>query len=260
MLYNRIAIFITARLGSKRLPNKHIIDMDGIIPIEILIRRLKKIGFPIVITTGDEEINRKFIDIAQKEDVELYFGSVNNIPLRHLEAATKFNVDFIFSIDGDDILTAPEGVKAISEEIKTHSSFPDCYFYSTGFPFGMNSGGYSREFLEKSLKTFAGNSLETGWGRIFSKESFYPVPCLSKNADDWRLSLDYIEDLEVFKDIWSHFGLSLIEASSEDILTYFEENEVWKLNSNVIAKYWENFNTEKKLEILKESLEEGMEK
>jgi len=251
MSSSKIALFITARLGSKRLPNKHIIDMGGIRPIELLIRRLKKLGFPIVLTTGNEEINKGFIDIASKEGVELFFGNVNNIPLRHLEAANKLNYDFIFSIDGDDLLTAPEGILAIYNKIK-HTPFTDGYFYSDGFPFGMNAGGYSKNFLEKAVKSFSGESLETGWGRIFSKDSFVPVTCISTNASNWRLSLDYDEDLEVFTKIWKHFGSSLIDASSEEILKYFADQKIWEFNAHIIEKYWQNFNAEKSQEMARE--------
>lgn len=248
---NRFALFITARLGSKRLPNKHMIDMGGIRPIEILVRRLKTLNLPIVLTTGNEEINFGFKDLCKKEGIELFFGDATNIPKRHLEAARELNYDFIFSIDGDDILTAPEGVSAILEKIK-NSDYTKGFYNTANYPFGVNSGGYSKVFLENALKSFTGDSLETGWGRIFPKDSFISVPCPSNNAKNWRLSLDYDEDLAVFKNIWDHFKGSLITTSTEEILEYFDKNEVWKLNGHIIEKYWENFYAEKKKEIQKE--------
>lgn len=247
MQSNRFALFITARLGSKRLPNKHLIDLGGIRPIELLIRRLKKNNLPIVLTTGNEEINYGFKNLCEKEGVELFFGDATNIPKRHLEAARELNYDFIFSIDGDDILTAPEGVMAILNKIEK-GDYSNHFFHTEGYPFGVNSGGYSRVFLENALKSFSGDSLETGWGRIFPKENFVGISCPSKNADNWRLSLDYDEDLAVFKNIWNHFKDSLITMSTDEILEYFEKNEIWKLNGHVIEKYWENFNKEKEKE------------
>lgn len=251
MQSKRFALFITARLGSKRLPNKHIIDLGGIRPIEILIRRLKKLNLPIVITTGDEEINYGFKDICKAEGVELFFGDANNIPLRHLQAAKELNYDFIFSIDGDDILTAPEGIEALLQRIQ-NEDFTKSFYNTSGFPFGVNSSGYAKVFLESAVNNFKGESLETGWGRIFSKDSAAIVSCKSQNADNWRLSLDYDEDLVVFTNIWKHFKENLINASTEEILNYFSKNEVWKLNQSIIEKYWENFNSERSKEIQKE--------
>ncbi|MEA9356622.1 hypothetical protein SHI21_10420 [Bacteriovorax sp. PP10] len=248
----RFALFITARLGSKRLPNKHLLDLGEIRPIEILIRRLKKLNLPIVLTTGNEEINYGFKDLCKKEGIELFFGDATNIPKRHLEAARELNYDFIFSIDGDDILTAPEGVKAILNKIE-NADYSNGFYHTDGYPFGVNSGGYSRIFLENALKEFTGNSLETGWGRIFPKNSFVAVSCPSKNAENWRLSLDYNEDLIVFKSIWDHFQNSLFEASTDEILEYFFKNELWKLNGHIIEKYWENFHAERNKEIKKET-------
>lgn len=251
MQSKRFALFITARLGSKRLPNKHLIDLGGIYPVEILIRRLKKLNLPIVLTTGNEEINYGFKDLCKQQKIELFFGDATNIPKRHLEAARELNYDFIFSIDGDDILTAPEGVQAILNKIG-NEDFSNSFYHTDGFPFGVNSGGYSRTFLENALKNFSGSSLETGWGRIFPKDSFIPIVCSSKNAEYWRLSLDYDEDLSVFKTIWNHFRENLIDAGTEEILEYFDKNEVWKLNRHIVDKYWENFYSERNKEIQKE--------
>ncbi|MBC7428146.1 MAG: hypothetical protein H7336_06015 [Bacteriovorax sp.] len=248
---NRFALFITARLGSKRLPNKHIIDMGGVRPIELLIRRLKILGLPIVVTTGDEPINYGFKEICKNEEVQLFFGEAENIPLRHLQAAKELNYDFIFAIDGDDLLTAPEGVMAIVKKIQ-NEDFSKSFYNTSGFPFGMNSSGYSKTFLETAINNFKGENLETGWGRIFSKESVVVIPCESKNADNWRLSLDYDEDFAVFKNIWMHFKSDLITASSKEVLEYFDKNEVYKLNQTVIEKYWENFQSERSKEIQKE--------
>jgi spore coat polysaccharide biosynthesis protein SpsF (cytidylyltransferase family) len=248
MLSNKVALFITARLGSQRLPNKHIIDINGIKPISILIRRLKKLNIPIVLTTGSEDINLAFEELCKEEGIQIFFGSPSNIPLRHLEAAEKLNYDFILSIDGDDILTAPEGVLQILEKIQSGAD-PDNFFYTSGYPFGMNASGYSLPFLKESLSTFSGEKLETGWGRIFPKTNYIQIECHSQNAENWRLSLDYIEDLEVFQNIWNHFKHLLTDIETSVILDYFSKNEVWKLNEHIILKYWENFNTEKSKEI-----------
>lgn len=252
MQSNKIALFITARLGSTRLPSKHIIDMGGIRPIELLIRRLRKLNLPIVLTTSDEEINQGFKVICEKEQIELFFGDAKNIPLRHLQAAKKLKYDFIFSIDGDDVLTAPEGVEALLKKIETED-FTKSFYNTSGFPFGMNSSGYATIYLENALNKFKGDSLETGWGRIFSKESAAIISCESLNAENWRLSLDYNEDMDVFKNIWMHFKEELVNKSTNEILEYFSTNQVWKLNERVIEKYWENFQSEKSKEIEKES-------
>ena len=240
----KIGILITARMGSSRLPQKHILDMGGVSPIVVLIRRLKQSGFPIVIATGNKEENVDFLKIAEEEGVEVYFGSPKNIPLRHLQACRSFAFDFAISVDGDDILTSPEAVGMI---VNRYLMFGDesKYYHTSGLPFGINCGGYSQFYLDKVLKNLEKDVvLETGWGRIFSKESFENILVESKNAENWRLSLDYEEDFEVFKALWLLHKEKLIEMTTAEILKSFEENQFYKINENVVTLYWENFNSE----------------
>ena len=48
----------------------------------------------------------------------MFFGSDENIPLRHLECAVENNIDHIISIDGDDILSSTKATKNIIEKFK----------------------------------------------------------------------------------------------------------------------------------------------
>lgn len=240
---DKIGILITARLGSSRLPDKHIQNLGGITPIALLIRRLKQCGYPIVISTSIEDANKHFSQVANEEGVKVFFGSPSNIPLRHLQTCEAFDFDFALSVDGDDVLTAPEAINVVAENFLNSLDFTK-YFYTKGYPFGMNCGGYSKSYLTTVLKNHESSTLETGWGRIFPKESYFEINVRSKNYDNWRLSLDYPEDFEMFKAIWNLIGVHIFTMPTSEILKKFEEKEIFKINQSVIEKYWSNFNTE----------------
>jgi len=240
------AIFITARLGSSRLPQKHIQSVgEGLTCLELLISRMETTGLPVVLVTSDEAMNKPFEKLSAKMGIEIFYGSVNNIPKRHVDAAKKFEVDFIFGIDGDDIFCAPEGVNKISSKLDSEEIGPDNFICIKGYPFGMNPISYSSKFLEKSLSRVTEGQLETGWGRIFPPDKIVNLEIKSRNEDNWRLTLDYEEDLEVFRAVVREIGIErILTSSSTEILDVFSSKSIWKLNESMIEGYWENFNSQ----------------
>ena len=105
-------IGILARLGSKRLKGKHLLDINDRPVISYLIQRIKNEfskeisnkRLEIFILTGNQKLNQKLADVAFKYEISVYFGHDKNIPLRMFNLLTKKKFDFIISIDGDDIL------------------------------------------------------------------------------------------------------------------------------------------------------------
>ena len=166
----KTGIFITARLGSTRLEKKHLLTVNNHPILFFLIKRIKEEfreqlisgEIKIIIVTSDEPENREFENF-QKDGATVFYGSINNIPLRHLQAATAHSLDSIISVDGDDILCSVKGMRTVYEALMQGAK----YAKTSNFPFGMNSSGYSKDFLESSLNGHFGDILETGWGRIF---------------------------------------------------------------------------------------------
>ena len=91
------AIFITVRTGSTRLPQKALIKIQNKTTIEHLIHRVKrseKTDKIIVCTTMLEEDNI-ICELAEKNGVDFFRGSTEDKLDRWLQAAVKFDVDFL---------------------------------------------------------------------------------------------------------------------------------------------------------------------
>ncbi len=200
-------ILIIARLGSSRLPHKHLIKANGKSFIEHLVNR---IGFALakelseqkckmVIATSNEDINRKFEEIKFDHPVSIYYGSINNIPLRQAECAVDLGFDKIVSVDGDDILISANGLEVIFQELNKGESLVK----TTGLPLGMNVIGYSSLYLQSALANVVDESvLETGWGRIFDPVKMKVINLGEyQNDERLRFTLDYPEDAVFFKEI-----------------------------------------------------------
>ena len=247
-----IGVFITARLGSTRLSEKHLIETNAKPLIRYLVERfifafkesIERNELKIFITTSIKPENKKFESIFDANELQVYYGSDENIPLRHLECAREHNIDYIISIDGDDILCSTEASKLVIDRLLSGSKMA----YTKGLPLGMNISGYSKVFLEKSLKGIESNKLETGWNRIFEKDEIDIIKLnLSDDIAKIRMTLDYEADADFFKTVISN--LDVLNISDISLFDSIIKNKWSQLNSHLGDIYWANFNKLKEEEI-----------
>lgn len=241
----KTGILITARLGSTRLKKKHMLAADGRPLLMYLIKRIKKEfsreiesgDVMQIIATSDEQENREF-EVFTGEGLAVFYGSLSNIPLRHLQAAEKYLLDNIISIDGDDILCSVKGMRLVYESLNQGHH----YVKTSNLPFGMNTFGYSVEFLKTSVKNHHNDVLETGWGRIFDSGKLIniniPFPFQNHLL---RFTLDYNEDYFFFKTLIEAKGENIYSISDEEIVSYVLNNHLYKVNENISREYWNNF-------------------
>jgi len=241
----KVGILITARLGSTRLEKKHLLPVNGQPVIYYLIERIrwefskeiKNNDVQIIITTSDEQENRKFAEFSNS-GVAVFYGSINNIPLRHSQAAAGCGLDAIVSIDGDDILCSPKGMREVYRALNRGAQ----YAKTSNLPFGMNSSGYTALLLAAAIKNHANDTLETGWGRIFDEKQLLDIiiPFPIKN-DSLRFTLDYEEDYQFFKALIEKCGDKIVRITDEEIVKMVLREEIYKINEVISKQYWENF-------------------
>ncbi|HEX3032891.1 MAG TPA: hypothetical protein VHS59_11760 [Bacillota bacterium] len=242
----RTGILITARLGSTRLAKKHLLKINGVPILQFLLERiqrefageLKNGKAQIAIATSDEPENREF-ELFDPLGVKTFYGSRDNIPLRHYQAAQALDFDNLVAVDGDDILCGVSGMRQVYHTLAGGAQMAK----TSGLPFGMNCMGYSRQVLEKALEGHTGDSLETGWGRIFAgvrtEEVEIPFPI---KDDRLRFTLDYEDDFRFFKSVIQQYGPGISSATDEEIVRFVMQNSLYLLNEAINTEYWNNFN------------------
>jgi len=249
----RTGIFITARLGSTRLEKKHLLPVNGHPLLYFLISRIvrefeKEINtneICIVIVTSDEPDNRRFEDLSNS-GATVFYGSPNNIPLRHLQAAKAHMLDAVVAVDGDDILCSTRGMRAVYDALIKGAS----YIKTSNLPFGMNSAGYTLGFVESALNGHHEESLETGWGRIFGTENMLDIHIPFPVTDNaLRFTLDYDEDYRFFKTLIEALGDRVFTACDEEIIGLVMDKGLYTINEPIAKQYWENFYEEQEREI-----------
>lgn len=240
----KTGILITARLGSTRLKQKHLLKVREKPIVSYLIERIRREfkeeiaqnKMEIVIATSDEPDNRVFEELGIANLV-VFYGSIHNIPLRHFQAVESYGLSHAISVDGDDILCSVSGLRAIYDAFLSGED----YVKTAGLPFGMNSMGYSRSFLESSVNTHRNDTLETGWGRIFDTSFLKTIAMGLPEDERLRFTLDYEEDCQFFSRIIELLGAAVYTATDQEILDLVFKDDLWCLNENVCREYWQNF-------------------
>jgi spore coat polysaccharide biosynthesis protein SpsF (cytidylyltransferase family) len=251
-----IGVLITARMGSGRLAKKHILKANGKPLLYWLIKRFefefeKEINAQqicLIIATSEKPENKDFTVVTQNTSCQIFQGSDDNIPLRHLQCAQHFNLSHVISVDGDDILCSTHASRTVFEQMIKNTEHTS--FSTSGLPIGMNVGGYTTSYLEECIKTQSGKKLETGWGRIF-KNPITWEKSLGKYdiMGDLRFTLDYPEDAVFFCEVINRLKEKIISVPDEELINFVEENNLDKINASLKDVYWGNYNSEKQKEI-----------
>lgn len=229
------AIFITVRTGSTRLPNKCLLEINGKKNIEYLIGRLKKVKHNdyIVLCTTRLPQDNILCEIAKKNNIGFYRGSVEDKLERWRGATKKYNVDFFVLADGDDLFCEPKLIDlAFKQYEKTKADFIE-EKPGENVPTGAFTCGITASSLEKVCEIKDTQDTEM-FQKYFTDMKLFKVEKLKEISNRYkrpgiRMTLDYKEDFLFFKNIIEHFGNR--EYDLGNIIKYLDKNpEVVKIN------------------------------
>lgn len=254
----RLGILINVRLSSTRLKQKHIIEIQNRRIIDWLIMRIKfilsalHIDATIVIASSNANVNKCLTNVAHHNDIEVFYGCDDNIPLRHLQCANFFGFTHIIPIDGDNLYVSELAFKIIYDKIIDNNKD---IVRTINFPIGLNLIYYKTNYLREIMKNNKTAIITTGWHRIFDDifdiDGTHEKYGLLKNIDLslLRLTVDYPEDVMFFAEVLKYFGNTFVETSTNNLINHVIKNKIYEINITVSEKYWNNFHLLKKQEI-----------
>jgi spore coat polysaccharide biosynthesis protein SpsF len=201
---------IQARMNSERLPGKVLLPMENKPILWHIHKRLtfsKKLD-KICISTSNNSSDDPIMEFAKKNNIEIFRGSEENLISRHLGAAKLFDAQVIVRITADDPLIDP---KIIDDLISFYEQNPDADFICNNkertFPVGLDV-----EIIPiKTLKKFEAKSNDSIFYEFFISNYIFEHPNQFKSIGMKldkplleRWTLDYPEDYEFIKEIYSH--------------------------------------------------------
>lgn len=220
------AIFITARLGSTRLPNKHLLIINGRHCIEYIIERVKrsKVDNVILCTTILEE-DEVLCNLADKHGIKCFRGSVKDKLNRWQRAAELFGVDFFVTADADDLFCEPELINlAFDQYDRSNADFIE--WDPSSLVCGAFTYGIKVSALNKVCENKDKEDTEMMWV-FFTETDLFKIETLENiprvfNRPEIRATLDYKEDFQFFQNVIEHFGNN--NFSLRDVIAYLDAN------------------------------------
>tara|TARA_B100001063_G_C16731282_1_gene539455 strand:+ start:481 stop:1209 length:729 start_codon:yes stop_codon:yes gene_type:complete len=206
----KIAIFLAARSGSKRLSNKHFLKINSKLKvIDLCILRLKKAKLvnKIFLCTTKRIEDDKFKNVCRKHKIKLFRGNNKNVAKRIIDCAKENNIDTIVRITGDCPIIDP---KLIDQCIKLHFNKRSNYTSNVldiSFPDGLDVEVIDlmtlikSQMLSKSKRNQEHVTHYIRKSKMFRKFSLKNYP----NFSNRRWTLDNFNDFLFLKKVIDNF-------------------------------------------------------
>ncbi len=236
-----IAVIIACRLKSTRLKRKALLKIGSIPSVEMCIKNILKFKdvSSVVLATSTTEEDSELKDYTYNKNVLFHQGDPDDVIQRYLDIIEKKNFDVIIRVTGD----CPYLSSDIAE-IVLNSHFEKGAEYSNGIgaAVGTNLEVINSLSLKKVKKYFpkADYSEYMTWYFQNNPEEFKLnyVDLPEKWKRDYRLTLDYQADLDLFNKIEEYFTEEKIEYSIDKLYEYLDNHpDIAKINSSITQKY-----------------------
>jgi spore coat polysaccharide biosynthesis protein SpsF len=235
----KIGAIIQARTSSTRLPGKVLKYLPYNSKVTVLgqvIRRLKKSSLldMIIVATSTDIIDERIVDIAVKENVTVFRGSLDNVLERYYLAAVEYDLDIVVRVTSDCPCIDPGIVDyAVINHLESAADYTSNSLIRS-FPHGLDVEVFNFNVLEKAY-------LEAT--HDFEQEI---------TAPDIRITLDTIEDYALLCTVYDYLYPTDNFFNIGDIVNLFKVKPWLKLiNKNILAKKSFNNFDDELLEALK---------
>lgn len=209
-----VAIIIQARMGSSRLPGKIMKNLAGHEVLWQVVNRCQKSSADKIIiattTNAEDDVIERF---CVQNNLDYFRGSSENVLERYYLAAKKYKADIVVRITSDCPLIDPGIIDLCLEKFKKNK-----YDYLSNvvpgdrtFPRGLDVEVFSFSALKRAYQQAKENYEKehvTPYIWENKKGEFRIGPMIiagSEYARNYRLTLDYPEDLRLISKIYEVF-------------------------------------------------------
>ena len=256
----KIVAIIQARTSSTRLPNKVLKDLpydSSFTVLDQVIRRTKraKLLDDVVIATTVEAEDEQIVEIAKRNQVLFFRGSVEDVLSRYYHTAREFKADVIIRITSDCPCI---DWNVIDDVIKVYVENDFDYVSNTlkrTFPHGLDTEVFSFEALERTfLEAKEQMYREHVTLYIYTTNEFRIDSVEAKGKlrhPEIRITLDTEEDYALLCAIYDFLYPEKEFFDVYDVVNLFEKKPwLYSINKKVVQK--------KQLHSLEEEIDEAI--
>ena len=237
----KTSAIIQARMGSSRLPNKALLDIEGKPVLWHVINRLSRSNSidEIILATTISPADDAIENFAKENGVKYFRGSENDVLDRYYQCAKTNGADIIVRITADCPLIDPEVVDKVVDYFKGHIGEYDyvANVIPPTYPDGLDTEVFSFKTLEKAWNEARLTSeREHVTAYIYKNPKKFRLFNVTNDKDysEFRWTVDTENDLAFVREIYKRFGGKEM-FYMEDIVSLLDKNpEIAAINSDSI--------------------------
>lgn len=225
----KIVAIIQARMGSSRLPNKVLAEINGKALIEILIDRMRraKLINELVVATTDSQCDDVLNEWLLEKGINVFRGSEMDVLDRFYNCALLNSADIVVRLTADDPLKDPEIIdRAIGILINDINLDYVSNTLSPTFPEGLDVEVFKVSALERAhreavLLSDREHVTPYIWRNLekFAAASF----AHNENLNHWRWTVDKKCDLDFMREMLGGLASGHL-VGFEEIISYIKKN------------------------------------
>jgi spore coat polysaccharide biosynthesis protein SpsF (cytidylyltransferase family) len=234
-----IGILLNCRTKSTRLPQKALKKICDRETIALLIERVKfsKESTNVVLCTTENPEDDILVDIAKRENIDVFRGPEENVALRLLQACNAYHLDHFVRVTGDDLL---RDVPLIDEAIRSHREKNADYTCMKGVVYSCDTEIISRRALETVVERASAPDRTEYLTWFLDDASSFVVNVIQASSEyrgEYRLTLDTMEDFELLGFIYKELYQPGVPVDLKRALTLLRENpKMAAVNKHITPK------------------------
>lgn len=236
-----VGVIVAGRMKSTRLPNKAILPIAGTPSVELCLKQCKGIknAHQVILATSDLESDAVLENYTLNQSVKIWKGDPDDVIDRYLGACNHYNIDVVVRVTADCPLVIPDIIDFLLEK---HFEFGADYTAADNFAVGTSAEIINTHSLQKIADIFgrAEYSEYMTWYFRNNPEHFKLniISLPEKWTRNYRMTLDYPEDLEMFERCYSFLDPTSSFHSASDVFEVLDANpDVSKVNDHLTLKY-----------------------
>lgn len=253
MKNKKIATIIACRLKSTRLPRKALLKIGELYSIELCIKNSLKFENVdhTVLATSNLKDDAELKEHTYRKEVVFYAGDPEDLLRRYLGVIDELGIDIVIRVTGDMPYVSNDILQVL---LRSHLDKGADFTAAKFAAIGTNLEIINDSAIRRAHAMFP-NADHSEYMSFYFKNnpSVFKLNYVELPAElvrDYRLTLDYQEDLDMFRRIEAHFSTPKVEYGIKDIFKYLDENpQIAKLNASCVTKYIYDAELVKKINI-----------
>lgn len=236
-----VGAIVACRLKSSRLEKKALLKIGELSSVERCLQSCLNFSNThyTVLATSDLETDADLANYTYSPAVVFHTGDPEDVIRRYLGITDKLGIDVIVRVTADIPFVSAEITKIL---LASHFEKGADYTVATQAAVGTTVEIINTNALKKIKSHFASANYSEYMTWYFQnnpehfKLNFVDLP--ERLIRDYRLTLDYQEDLDMFNVIQKHLDDNKLPSNIESIFDFLDKNpDVAKLNGHITLKY-----------------------